>query len=156
MWFSVVELCLRVAFLNLIHLVLLRSNVNSIKKASLTYLGENTCLIIKSCILFVCMLSHSVVSNSLWSHGLWPPRLLCPWNSQARILEWVVISNSRGKPTSPAYPALAGGFLTLSHLESPFFFYVTQYVIIWLNVFNILIEPVKLHILWRKVLRLCS
>ena len=47
------------------YLVILRSNVNSIKKASLTYLGDNTCLIIKSCVLFVCMLSHSVVSNSL-------------------------------------------------------------------------------------------
>ena len=29
-------------------------------------------------------------------HRLQPARLLCPWNSQARILEWVAISFSRG------------------------------------------------------------
>jgi len=38
---------------------------------------------------------------------------------QARILEWVAISSSRDlpdpeiKPTSPAFPASAGGFFTL-------------------------------------------
>ena len=44
---------------------------------------------------------------------------------QARILEGVAISSFRGsshpgiKPEFPASPALAGGFLTMSHLESP-------------------------------------
>ena len=38
----------------------------------------------------------SVMSNSLRSHGLYPVRLLCPWDSQARILEWVVMLSSRG------------------------------------------------------------
>ena len=37
----------------------------------------------------------SVMSNSA-THGLWPTRLLCPWDLQARILEWVAISSSRG------------------------------------------------------------
>ena len=35
---------------------------------------------------------------------------------QARILEWLAMPSSR---IEPAYPALAGGFLTLSHLENP-------------------------------------
>jgi len=55
---------------------------------------------------------------------------------QARILEWVAISFSRGfsrpgiKPKSPAYPALAGIFLTtepsqlpLDHPNHPFMGY---------------------------------
>ena len=33
--------------------------------------------------------SHSVPFDSLWPNWRWPARLLCPWNSQARILEWV-------------------------------------------------------------------
>ena len=40
--------------------------------------------------------SHLVVSDSLRPHGLLPTRLLRPWNLQARILEWVAISFSRG------------------------------------------------------------
>ena len=36
------------------------------------------------------------MSNSLSPHGLQRTRLLCPWNSSARILEWVVIPSSRG------------------------------------------------------------
>ena len=38
----------------------------------------------------------SVLSNSLWPHGLYPTMLLRPWDFQARELEWVVISFSRG------------------------------------------------------------
>ena len=46
------------------------------------------------------------------------PRLLCPWDLQARILEWIAIHASRGssnlkiKPTSLMCPALAGRFFT--------------------------------------------
>ena len=40
--------------------------------------------------------SHSVISNSLWPHGLQPARLLWHRILQARILEWVAISFSRG------------------------------------------------------------
>ena len=36
------------------------------------------------------------MSNSVWPHGLYPARLLCPWDSQAGILEWVAIPFSRG------------------------------------------------------------
>ena len=32
------------------------------------------------------------MSNSVRPHGLQPARLLCPWISQARILEWVAIT----------------------------------------------------------------
>ena len=35
----------------------------------------------------------SVMTDSA-AHGLWPGRLLCPWNFQASILEWVAISSS--------------------------------------------------------------
>ena len=35
--------------------------------------------------------SCSVVSNSLPPYGLQPARLLCPWDSPARILEWVAL-----------------------------------------------------------------
>ena len=44
----------------------------------------------------VCVCVCSVMSNSLWLHGLWPTRLLCPWNSPGKILEWVAISYSKG------------------------------------------------------------
>ena len=40
--------------------------------------------------------SCSVVSDSLRPHVLQPARLLCPWISQARILEWVAVPFSRG------------------------------------------------------------
>ena len=42
------------------------------------------CLVAKSC------------PALLWPHGLLPTRLLCPWDFQARMLEWVAISFSRG------------------------------------------------------------
>ena len=38
----------------------------------------------------------SGVSDSLWPHGLKPARLLCPWDSPGRILEWAAILLSRG------------------------------------------------------------
>ena len=40
--------------------------------------------------------SHSVVSESLRPHGLWPARLPALGILQARTLEWVAISFSRG------------------------------------------------------------
>ena len=57
----------------------------------------------------------SEASDSLRPRGPYPPRLLCPWDFLARILEWVAISSSRGFPdpgTQPASIALAGGFFT--------------------------------------------
>ena len=38
---------------------------------------------------------RSVVSNSSQPHGQQPNRLLCLWDSQASILEWVVIPSSK-------------------------------------------------------------
>ena len=43
-----------------------------------------------------CALSASVMSCSLQPHGPWPIRPLRPWDFQAKILEWVAISFSRG------------------------------------------------------------
>ena len=44
----------------------------------------------------VLCVSHSIMSDSFWPHGLEPARLLCPWDSPARMLEWVDIPFSRG------------------------------------------------------------
>ena len=51
---------------------------------------------------------HSVVSDSLQPRG--PARLLHPWDSPARILEWVAISFSK-VPTF--YPCFFGSYLFL-------------------------------------------
>ena len=61
----------------------------------------------------------SVVSNSLWPRGLYPPSLLCPWDSPARILEWVDIPpgdlpDPGIELKSLASFALAGRFFTTS------------------------------------------
>ena len=51
--------------------------------------------IIYACILWIIHIyihicaSWSVMPESSWPHGLSPARLLCPWNFQARTLEWV-------------------------------------------------------------------
>ena len=63
---------------------------------------------------YVRVLSHVCLFVIPWTV---PARLLCGI-FQARILDWVAISNSREsfqlriKPTSPAPPALARGFFT--------------------------------------------
>ena len=73
--------------------------------------------------MYVCVLSRLVMSDSLQAHGLWPTRLLCPWDSPGRILEWVAMPSSRGssqpriEPTSPVSPALAGRFFITAPLE---------------------------------------
>ena len=48
----------------------------------------------KKCIMCVCVCVHSVVSDSLQPHG--PPGSSVHGISQARILEWVAISSSKG------------------------------------------------------------
>ena len=71
-----------------------------------------------------------VMSDFLWPYELQPTRLLCPWDSPARILECVAMPSSRGSSlprdqTHVSYvsehkdiqrmaPALAGGFFTTS------------------------------------------
>ena len=42
------------------------------------------------------VLSYSVMFASLRPHGLERSRLLCPWNSPGKILEWVAIPFCRG------------------------------------------------------------
>ena len=73
---------------------------------------------------YVSMCACSVVSDSLRPYGLQPTNLLCPWDLQARILEWVAIPFSRGssRPRDlpiAASPALQADSLPLSHLGSP-------------------------------------
>ena len=67
----------------------------------------------------------SVASDSLRPHGLSPTRLLCPWDSPGRILEWVAISSSRKSSwprdqtlLSPVASALQADSLPLSHWRS--------------------------------------
>ena len=61
-------------------------------------------------IIFV-YVNCSVVSDSLRFYRLWLIRLLCPWNSHGRILEWVAITFSGDlpnwgmQPESPAFQA---------------------------------------------------
>ena len=63
------------------------------------------------------------MSDSSQPYGLWPTRLLCPWNFQARTLEWVVLSSSGGssqpRDHASCVSCTAGGFLLLSHHGSP-------------------------------------
>ena len=69
--------------------------------------------ICESC-LCVCVCC-SVVSDYLWPHGLQPAKLLCPCVFQARILEWVAISFSRGssQPEDWSQFCTAGRFFTV-------------------------------------------
>ena len=48
---------------------------------------------VKKC---VCVCTQSLSYIFLQLHGLYPTRLLCPWDSPVRKLEWVAISFSRG------------------------------------------------------------
>ena len=53
---------------------------------------------------------------TLRPHGLYSTRLLCPWDFQARILEWVVIPFSRGSswPRERTWISrIAGRFFTI-------------------------------------------
>ena len=67
--------------------------------------------------LYVCQVT-SVVFDSLQSHG--PTRLLFPWHSQGKMLEWVAcpppgdLLNPGVELQSLKFPALAGGFLPLA------------------------------------------
>ena len=44
----------------------------------------------------MCLHACSVLADSLWPRGLQPARLLCPWGSPARTLEWGAVPSSRG------------------------------------------------------------
>ena len=70
-----------------------------------------------SCYEWVRKRFDSHVSDSLRPHGLQPIRVLCPWEIlQARILEWVAISFSRGssQPRDQNWVSrIAGGRFTI-------------------------------------------
>ena len=51
---------------------------------------------INNCSDCVCVLSRSAMSDSLRLCGLQPTRLLCPWNSPGKSIEWGAIPFSRG------------------------------------------------------------
>ena len=60
--------------------------------------------------------SWRVASDSSQPHGLEPARLLCPWNFQARLLEWAAIPSSRGWELNSQLPfSTQGSNLGLSH-----------------------------------------
>ena len=69
------------------------------------------------------VLSCLVMSNSLGPHGLQPTRLLCPWDSLARVLEWVTIILLQGIfPTqglNPGLPHCRWILYYLSHQRNP-------------------------------------
>ena len=59
------------------------------------YIYMCVCVCVCLCI-YVCIYIYIYeLSDSLWHHGPQPTRLLCPWDSPARILEWVAMSFSR-------------------------------------------------------------
>ena len=65
-------------------------------------------------VLCVCV-SRSVASDSLWLHGLEPAKLLCPWSSPGKILEWVGFLFSRGSSQprdGTQCSCIVGNFLT--------------------------------------------
>ena len=53
-------------------------------------------LIVKIVSYHLCWWFSRCCVRLLWSRGLWPAVLLCPWDSQARILEWVAMLSSKG------------------------------------------------------------
>ena len=74
----------------------------------------------------LCVLSHSVVSASWWPMDYSPPRSSVHGISQARILDCVAISSSRGFSQSRTQTCISwhllhwqAGSLLLSHLGSP-------------------------------------
>ena len=62
-----------------------------------------------------CCLVAKLCPTFLRPHGLQPPRPLCPWTYQARILEWVAFPSPGDLPDpgiESASPALAGRCFT--------------------------------------------
>ena len=71
------------------------------------------------------MLSNFSLSDFLQPYGPWSAMLFCPWDSQARILEWVsmlssrISSRPRMEAASPGTPALEADIFTIDPLEKP-------------------------------------
>ena len=56
------------------------------------------------------LFSHPAVSDSLWPHGLWHARLLSPWNSPVKNMEWVAMS----------FPAYSSDWTPNSEIHAPY------------------------------------
>ena len=74
--------------------------------------------------MWVCTHTQSLQSClTLWTQGLYPTRVLCPWHSPSKNMEWVDMSSSRGssQPRSWIWDSCgswsAGGFLTTEQLS---------------------------------------
>ena len=73
------------------------------------------CLDTQLCLTPCIPMDYSLPDSDSSVHGI----------SQARVLEWVAISFSRGssqpeiEPTTPSSPALAGGFFTMAPPREP-------------------------------------
>ena len=94
------------------------------------------CVCVSVCVRsLVHMLSHLVMSKSLWSHGLQPSRVLCSWNFQGGILEWVAISSSRGSFPPRDWTHLLplqhwqAESSPLHHLKSPIYLFISIYLL---------------------------
>ena len=91
--------------------------------------------LILCCYVCACLVT-SVMSDSLWRYGLLFSRLLCPWNSPARILEWVAMPSSRGF----FWPR---NWIQVSHLAGRFFFFFFLTICVTWEAPFVLISPTK-------------
>ena len=76
-------------------------------------------------VLCCCCLVAESCPTLLPSHRLWPTRLLCHGVLQARILEWIAISLSRGSSwprDQTCVSCIAGGFFTTEPPGKPIAF----------------------------------
>ena len=89
----------------------------------------------------VCVCSvASVMSESLQPYGLKPTRLLCPWDSPGRILEWVAMPFSRGS-SQPMSPTLHADSLPAEEPRKPWvytLFVIPSFKKHWLRKYNLI------------------
>ena len=82
--------------------------------------------------MYCAVLSHSVVSDSLRPRGLSPARLLSPWGSPGKKLEWVAMPSSRAssQPSDPIHVYCVDRLFLyhLSHQGSPIYVYTCMYI----------------------------
>ena len=91
-------------------------------RAGLTAIMLPICFLLFGHCVYV--LSHSVMSDSLWSTGCSPPGSSVHEILQARILEWVVVSSSRGSSWPRDWTCVSwvtGGFFTTEPPREPQF-----------------------------------
>ena len=89
---------------------------------------------------FLLLFSCSVISNSVATPWTVANRLLCPWDSRARILKWVAISFFRefSHPgMKPICPALRADSLPLSHWGTHYFYMHMSLKLVWFSHVNL-------------------